>query len=104
MTEDEAALTRSAGAPAAGQPVLMLLREPEGVLALVKGGVSLERVNVGNLASRPGSVRAIKNVSLTAAHIAALDALAERGIDVFFQLAPEDARISWEAVRRRIKR
>jgi mannose/fructose/N-acetylgalactosamine-specific phosphotransferase system component IIB len=84
--------------------VLMLLRNPEGVLALIEGGVVLDRVNVGNLGSRPGSVRAIKNVSLTQGHVAALDALVGRGVEVFFQLAPEDARFDWEAVRRRMNR
>ena len=93
------ALNRSA----AGSSVLMLLREPEVAVALVEGGVSLARVNVGNLGSRPGSVRVFKNVSLTAAHVAALDALARRGIEVFFQLAPEDPRLEWEVVRRRLR-
>lgn len=83
--------------------VLMLLRDPEGVLALVEGGVLLDRVNVGNLGSRPGSARAIKNVSLTPAHVTALDALAGRGIGVFFQLAPDDVRVAWEDVRRRMR-
>jgi mannose/fructose/N-acetylgalactosamine-specific phosphotransferase system component IIB len=86
------------------EAVLVLLREPEGVLALVEGGVSLVQVNVGNLSSRPGSVRAFKNVSLTDAHVAALDALAARGIRVFFQLTPEDVRVTWEELRQRIGR
>jgi PTS system mannose-specific IIB component len=84
--------------------VLMLLREPESVVDLVEGGVSLARVNVGNLSSRPGSRRAIKNVSLTDASVVALDALAGRGIEVFFQLSPEDVRLEWDVVRLRIKR
>lgn len=87
-----------------GQPVLMLVREPEVVLALIQGGVWFERVNVGNLGSRPGSVRAVKNISLTETDRAVLDALAGRGIEVFFQLAPEDVRVEWAAVRRRLRR
>jgi mannose/fructose/N-acetylgalactosamine-specific phosphotransferase system component IIB len=103
MAEEETPKVRSRGRPTVGA-VLVLVRDPEGVLALAKGGVLLDRVNVGNLGSRPGSVRAIKNVSLTESHVAALDALAERGIEVFFQLAPEDARVEWETVRRRMRR
>jgi len=85
-------------------PVLMLLRDPEGVLALLEGGVSLVEVNVGNVGSRSGSVRAIKNVSLTDSQIVALDVLAGQGVEVFFQPTPEDARVGWAAVRRRLRR
>jgi mannose/fructose/N-acetylgalactosamine-specific phosphotransferase system component IIB len=103
IAEDKTPETASMGRIKSGS-VLMLLRDPEGVLALVEGGVLLDKVNVGNLGSRPGSVRAIKNVSLTQGHIAALDALTGRGVKVFFQPAPEDARIEWEVVRRRMNR
>jgi mannose/fructose/N-acetylgalactosamine-specific phosphotransferase system component IIB len=106
VTEATAVLTAEAASlgMGRGQAVLMLVREPEVVLALIEGGVWIARVNVGNLGSRPGSVRAVKNISLTATQIAALDALAERGIAVFFQLAPEDVRLEWEVVRRRVRR
>lgn len=89
--------------PAAGRSLFVLVREPEVVVALMERGVPFARVNVGNLASRPGSVRAIKSISLTGAQTAVLDSLADQGIEVFFQLAPEDARISWEVVRRRLR-
>jgi PTS system mannose-specific IIB component len=85
-----------------GGGVLLLLRSPETALALVVGGVPLQQLNVGNLASRPGSVRAFKNISLTRAHVQALDALAARGVRITFQLAPEDAQADWQNVRRRL--
>ena len=83
--------------------VLVLVRGPEVVVSLVERGVSLGRVNVGNLGARPGSVRAIRSVSLTKTQVAALDALAEEGIEVSFQQTPEDPQVGWEAVRRRLK-
>jgi PTS system mannose-specific IIB component len=82
--------------------VLLLVRSPEAALALAEGGVPLERLNVGNLASRPGSVRAFKNIALTPAHVEALDALAARGVRITFQLAPEDAQAEWQDVHRRL--
>jgi mannose/fructose/N-acetylgalactosamine-specific phosphotransferase system component IIB len=81
--------------------VLLLLRSPEAALALVERGVPLDRLNVGNLSARPGSVRVFRNISLTPAHVEALDALAERGVGITFQLTPEDAQADWTAVRRR---
>jgi PTS system mannose-specific IIB component len=85
-----------------GGGILLLVRSPEATLALVEGGVSLQRLNVGNLGSRPGSVRAFKNISLTPAHVEALDALAARGVRITFQLTPEDAQADWQDVRRRM--
>jgi PTS system mannose-specific IIB component len=85
-----------------GGCVLLLVKSPEAALALVEGGVPLERLNVGNLSARPGSVRAFKNISLTRAHVEALDALAGRGVRITFQLAPEDAHADWQTVRGRL--
>jgi PTS system mannose-specific IIB component len=85
-----------------GGRVLVLLRSPEIALALVEGGVPMTRLNVGNLSSRPGSVRAFKNISLTPAHVEALDALAQRGVCITFQLVPEGAQADWSSVRRRV--
>ena len=81
---------------------MLLMRSPETALALLEGGVPLDRLNVGNLSSQPGSTRAFKNISLTPAHVETLDALAARGVCITFQLAPEDARADWKSVRRRL--
>jgi mannose/fructose/N-acetylgalactosamine-specific phosphotransferase system component IIB len=89
------------GGPRGGS-VLLLVRSPETALALVEGGVPFDRLNVGNLSSRPGSVRVFKNISLTPAHAEALDALAEHGVRITFQLTPGDAEADWLAVRRRM--
>ena len=90
------------GRSARSESVLMLFRDPGVALRLVERGLGLRQVNVGNLGSRPGSVRAIKNVSLTQKDILALNALEERGIEVFFQLSPEDARVGWPRLKRRV--
>ena len=82
--------------------VLLLLRSPQVALALIEEGVALDRLNVGNLAAQPGSVRAFKSISLTRAQVDALDDLAGRGVCITFQLTPEDAQADWQVVRRRV--
>jgi mannose/fructose/N-acetylgalactosamine-specific phosphotransferase system component IIB len=82
--------------------VLLLVRSPETALALVEGGAALTRVNVGNLSARPGSVRVFKSISLTRVQADDLDALAGRGVNITFQLIPEDAPADWQTVRRRL--
>lgn len=91
---------RALAAPTARQ-TLLLFREPQAALALVEAGVRLAQLNVGNLAARPGSRRAWQSISLTDAHAAALDALAERGVSIAFQATPDDPPLSWAQVRRR---
>jgi PTS system mannose-specific IIB component len=81
--------------------MLLLLRSPKTALALVAAGVSLSAINVGNVASRSGSKRILKSISLTAAQARMLDALAESDIEISFQVTPDDAPIGWRKLRRR---
>jgi PTS system mannose-specific IIB component len=97
------ATKEAASALAASPPdeTLLLLKSPQTALDLVEGGLSLSRINVGNLAARPGSTRVLKSISLTVEHVAALDALAARGIAITFQPTPGDPPVEWQALRRR---
>lgn len=88
------------GGPA-GPPLLLLVKSPQAALALVEGGLPLDELNVGNLASRPGSKRAFASISLTPEQAAALDALAAHGVRIAFQPAPDGARATWSQVRAR---
>jgi PTS system mannose-specific IIB component len=88
-------------APSPPDKTLLLLKSPQTGLALVEGGLSLSQLNVGNLAARPGSVRVLQSISLTVEDVAALDALAARGIAITFQPTPDDPAVEWQALRRR---
>jgi mannose/fructose/N-acetylgalactosamine-specific phosphotransferase system component IIB len=80
---------------------LILVKTPHVALLLVEGGVALAQLNVGNVAPGPGSVRVFRSISLNDGHVAALDALAARGVQITFQLTPDDARADWPTVRQR---
>ena len=83
--------------------ILLLLKRPQTALALFEEGLAapmLERgLNVGNVASRPGSKRAFKSISLAAEDVSVLDALAERGVPLTFQAVPHTKRADWASVR-----
>ena len=83
------------------QRVLLLFRHPQAALALVERGIPLAQLNVGSQAPSPGSVRVFKSISLNARHAAALDALAEQGVCITFQLTPDDPQANWQALRQR---
>lgn len=88
---------------AAPLKVLLLLKHPRTALALFERGLSeplLERgLNVGNLASKTGSKRAFKSISLTPEDVSALDALAARGVRIAFQAVPHSTQADWVNVR-----
>jgi PTS system mannose-specific IIB component len=83
--------------------ILLLLKRPQIALALFEEGLAapiLERgLNVGNLASRPGSKRAFKSISLGAEDMSTLDALAERGVRITFQAVPHSKQVDWGGIR-----
>jgi PTS system mannose-specific IIB component len=85
----------------ASKAVLLLTKTPASVLQLVDAGVPIAQINVGNIAAAPGRRRVFKSISLGPEHVAALDALAERGVEITFQLVPNDTAIGWERVRKK---
>jgi len=87
----------------ASDRTLLLLKSPQAALALAdaEAGLPLSRLTVGNLAAGPGSVRVLKSISLAPEHVAALAALAARGVEITFQPTPDDHPVDWQALRRR---
>jgi PTS system mannose-specific IIB component len=81
--------------------ILVLTKTPTSVLQLVDAGVPVAKLNVGNIASAPGRRRVFRSISLSPEHVATLDTLAERGVEVIFQLVPNDTGVGWASVRRR---
>jgi len=79
--------------------ILLLVKTPQTVLQLNDSGIHIEQINVGNIAAAPGRKRVFKSISLGPEHVAALDAIAERGIQITFQVAPYDTSTDWQSVR-----
>jgi mannose/fructose/N-acetylgalactosamine-specific phosphotransferase system component IIB len=86
--------------PRARLSILLLVKSPQVALALAEGGLAVPHLNVGNIAPLPGSKRVFRTISLTPEHIAALDALAQRGVSIAFQLTPDDSLVDWPTLRR----
>jgi mannose/fructose/N-acetylgalactosamine-specific phosphotransferase system component IIB len=86
--------------PCARLGLLLLVKSPQVALALAEGGLAFPHLNVGNIAPMPGSKRVFRTVSLAPEHVAALDALAQRGVSIAFQLTPDDSRLDWQTVCR----
>ena len=79
--------------------ILVLVKTPQTALQLVEAGLAIGQINVGNLGAAPGRKRVLKSILLGPEHVAALDALAARGVKIAFQLVPDDSPVEWERVR-----
>jgi len=81
-----------------GHRVMVLLKSPQTALALLDDGLQFEELNVGGLAAGAGTTRLYKSVSATDEHIAALRAIRDRGVRVYFQMVPEERPLEMAAV------
>lgn len=73
--------------------VLILFKTPVSALRLVKGGIDIKDLNIGPMSSKPNAKYVVKNVYLLDEEIEALKELEKSGINIYFQLVPEDKNI-----------
>lgn len=72
------------------QKILLVCKTPADFLTLVKGGVPVERINVGNIHYTEGKRQIAKNVSVDEADIAAFRGLNEAGVACYIQGVPTE--------------
>ena len=80
-----------------GQRVMLIVKTPEILVQMMKEGVDLLLVNIGNLSNCPGTTQYKKSVSMTPAEREAVDQLLAAGIKVTAQMVPDDPETSIEA-------
>lgn len=72
------------------QKILLVCKTPEDFLTLVKGGVPIENINVGNMHYAEGKQQIAKTVSVDQQDIAAFNALKQAGVECFIQGVPTE--------------
>lgn len=72
------------------QKILLVCKTPADFLTLVKGGVPVERINVGNIHYTEGKRQIAKTVSVDEADIAAFRGLNEAGVACYIQGVPTE--------------
>ncbi|WP_278963200.1 PTS mannose/fructose/sorbose transporter subunit IIAB [Lactobacillus apis] len=73
-----------------GQRVLLLVKKPQILAQLVSAGVKLPAVNVGNMSMSQGARQVAKSVAVTDEDTAAFSQMAEKGIEFYHQMVPND--------------
>ncbi|WP_434356095.1 PTS N-acetylgalactosamine transporter subunit IIB [Parasalinivibrio latis] len=72
------------------QKILLVCKTPADFLALVKGGVPINKINVGNMHFTEGKTQIHKTVSVDANDIDAFKALHEAGVECYVQGVPTE--------------
>lgn len=75
---------------AAPDPAFVLARTPGTVLALHRGGVPIEVVNLGGMGAGPGRQRLYRTISASPAELADLQELERLGVRVRIQIVADD--------------
>ncbi|MEG1301692.1 MAG: PTS sugar transporter subunit IIB [Erysipelotrichaceae bacterium] len=73
-----------------GQKVLLILKTPEDALRLIKLGLPITEINVGNMANRPNTTQYKRSISLTDKEYDQFMELHEKGIRLTARMIPED--------------
>lgn len=81
-----------------GQRVFLIVRNPKALQVLVKAGVKLESVNVGNLSMAVGAKQVAKSVAVTPEDVAVFDDLAAHGVKLYHQMVPNDQKVDFMAL------
>lgn len=87
----ETALTNIKQGKYAGQRVLLIAVSPIDVKYLLDHGLPITKVNVGNLARRPGTKRVFPSINLTATERQAFKDLIAAGVKVMVVQTPESS-------------
>ena len=78
--------------------ILMLVKVPETVEALVDRGVEIRALNVGGMCKRAGRSTLYRNISSSPAVNETLLRLQKRGVRVYVQVVPEDKEMEIDKV------
>ncbi|OAT27763.1 PTS system N-acetylgalactosamine-specific IIB component [Buttiauxella brennerae ATCC 51605] len=73
------------------QKILLVCKNPDDFLTLVKGDVPVKRINVGNMHYAEGKQQIAKTVSVDDQDIAAFNGLQKAGVECFVQGVPTES-------------
>lgn len=84
--------------PREAEKVLVLVKVPEAVEAMVDGGISLPTVILGGMGIREGRERLNKNISASEAEIQCMKRIVAKGTEILYQLVPSDMPLNFKSV------
>lgn len=82
------------------EDALVLVKNPKTALALRRGGIEFDIMNMGGLGAGPGRKQLWKNISASEDEIRALEDFEKEGGQVVFQIVPTDPAVPFAKVKR----
>ena len=78
--------------------VFILVKTPQVILELVHRGVVFKSLGVGGMGAKPDRTTLYRNISATQEERDSLIKLKDEGVEVFFQVTPDTAKVKLETV------
>lgn len=90
IIDTNTAITNFAAGKYDSHNVFLIVRHPQTLVDLAKGGVAIPKVNIGIIFDGPGKQTVKKMVSVNEEEISALKELENLGVEVTFHFVPND--------------
>lgn len=84
--------------PREGEKILVLVKVPEVIEAMIDGGIPLPTVILGGMGIREGRERLNKNISASDAEIECMRRIVSKGTEILYQLVPSDMPLNFKSV------
>lgn len=72
------------------QKVLLIVKSPIVLVELLKKGLNIKQVNIGNMSNREGTQQIKKSISVNDSEVQAIEYLQKKGVKVIAQMVPDD--------------
>ena len=89
------------GEDGGGERLIVLTKTPQAMETVLSGGAAIDRVILGGMGFKAGRKKFNKNVSASPEEIASFQRIAEKGVDILYQLVPSEVpmnvkKLLWE--------
>ena len=81
------------------EKTLILVKYPYVAQKVFQAGIEIKAFNIGGMGAGPGRKKLYKNISASQKEVDTLSEIAKSGIDVYFQVTPNERRIDFETKR-----
>ena len=80
--------------------ILILTKSPLPILELIESGYSIPSINLGGMGMHENRQPYFRNISCTKDEENALQQLNEKGVEIYYQLVPEQAKIDFSSFKK----
>lgn len=84
--------------------LLILFKSVESAADTILGGVDLDSLQIGGLGAGTNKIRISNDLSLSPEEYNLLKQVADKGVEVYFQVTPRSSRITFEEVTKTMKK